>query len=279
MTTQQTQTLTLNPPEGRNGPSWPARAREVLAFEWTKLRSTRATRWTVLISAIVTLAITAIVAGTVGHAPAGPAGSPLDPQVTSFLGFAEYTVLPLTILAVLTFTSEYSTGMIRTTFVAVPRRWAVLAAKAAVAGTAGLIVGEVLAFACFWLTQALLAGGRHPGRSLADPGVPGAILAAGLALGVCAVVGVGLGAIIRHTAGAIAAAVGLIYLLAVLCLILPAPWDTRLGRFTLPFAAYQAISVHPQPGLLSPAWSVLVLIGWPAAVLLVAALVITRRDV
>jgi len=101
---------------------------------------------------------------------------------------------------------------------------------------------------------------------------------AGLVLAACAVVGVGVGAVIRHTAGAIAAAVTVIYLLAVLSLVLPSPWKDRLGRFTLPFAAYQLVTGHPQPGLLSPGLSMLVLIGWPAAALLAAALVITRRD-
>jgi hypothetical protein len=73
-------------------------------------------------------------------------------------------------------------------------------------------------------------------------------------------------------------AITVIYLLAVLCLVLPSPWNIRLGRFTLPFAAYQLVTLHPQPGLLSPGLSMLVLIGWPAAVLLAATLVITRRD-
>jgi len=104
------------------------------------------------------------------------------------------------------------------------------------------------------------------------------VLAVGLVLAACAVVGVGAGAVTRHTAGAIAAAVTVIYLLAVLCLVLPSPWNVRLGRFTLPFAAYQLVTLHPQPGLLSPGLSMLVLISWPAAALLAATLVITRRD-
>jgi len=74
-------------------------------------------------------------------------------------------------------------------------------------------------------------------------------------------------------------AVIVIYLLAVLCLALPAPWNTRLGRFTLPFAAYQAVTLHPRAGLLSPGLSILVLVAWPAVTLLVAGAVIVRRDV
>jgi ABC-2 type transport system permease protein len=258
-------------------PSQLARARDMLAFEWTKLRSVRSNYWTLLIAAIVTLGVTAIVAQSMASAPAPPPGGPVNALTSSFLGFGEYTVLPVTVLSVLTFTSEYASGLIRTTFTAVPQRRAVLAAKAAVTGTAALAAGELLAFACFFLTQAILSR-HHRGLALSDPGALRAVLAAGLVLAACAVAGVGVGAVIRHTAGAIAAAVTLLYLLAVLCLVLPTPWKLRLGRFTLPIAAYRLVTVHPQPGLLSPGLSILVVIGWPAAALLAAALMITRRD-
>ena len=261
---------------GRAVPSRLARARDVLAFEWTKLRSVRSNYWTLLIAAVVTLGVTALVAQSIASAPPPP-GGPVNPLTGSFLGYGEYTVLPVTVLSVLTFTSEYASGLIRTTFTAVPRRRAVLAAKAAVTGAAALTAGELLAFACFLFTQAILSR-HHHGLALSHPGALRAVLAAGLVLAACAIAGVGVGAVIRHTAGAIAAAVTVIYLLAVLCLVLPHPWNIRLGRFTLPLAAYQLVTLHPQPGLLPPGLSMLVLIGWPAAALLAAALVITRRD-
>jgi hypothetical protein len=261
----------------RAAPSHLVRARDVLAFEWTKLRSVRSNYWTLLIAAVATLVVTAIVAQGMASAPAPSPGGPVNALTSSFLGYAEYTVLPVTVLSVLTFTSEYASGLIRTTFTAVPRRRAVLAAKAAVTGAAALIAGELLAFACFFLTQAILSR-HHRGLALSHPGALRAVLAAGLVLAACAMAGVGVGAVIRHTAGAIAAAITVLYLLAVLCLVLPSPWKIRLGRFTLPVAAYRLVSAHPQPGLLSPGLSVLVVIGWPAATLLAAALLISRRD-
>lgn len=262
---------------GRAVPSRLVRARDVLAFEWTKLRSVRSNYWTLLIVAVVTLGVTAIVAQSIASAPAPPPGGSMNSLSSSFLGYGEYAVLPVTVLSVLTFTSEYASGLIRTTFTAVPRRGAVLAAKAAVTGAAALLAGELLAFACFFFTQAILSR-HHRGLALSHHGALWAVLAAGLVLAACAVVGVGVGAVIRHTAGAIAAAVTVIYLLAALCLALPSPWKVMLGKFTLPFAAYQLVTSHPQPGLLSPGLSVLVVIGWPAAAVLAAALVITRRD-
>lgn len=186
-------------------------------------------------------------------------------------------MIPVSVLAVLQFTSEYTTGLIRTTFSAVPQRWAVLAGKAAVTGGAALAAGEVLAFICFLLTQAMLSG-RHRGVSLAQPGVPGAVLAGGFVLCACALTALGLGAVIRHTPGAITASLAAIYGLAALCLVLPSPWKDDFGKFTMPFAASQILAMHPQPGLLSPAVSMLVLVAWPAAALLAAGLVITSRD-
>jgi ABC-2 type transport system permease protein len=252
------------------------RAWDVLASEWTKIRSTRAYLWTLLIAAVVTVGSTAVVAQTFVKSPPGSGGGPVGPLAESFLAYAEYAVLPVTILGVLVFTSEYSSGLIATTFTAVPRRWAVLAAKAAVAGTAALVAGAVLALATFGLTQAILSG-RHGGLSLAAPGVPGAVLAAAVVLAACALTGLAFGAMLRHPAGAIAASVAVIYAVAAACLFLPSPWRDRVGRFTLPLAATQVVAQHPQAGLFAPAWSMLVLLAWPAAALLAAAAVITRR--
>jgi hypothetical protein len=272
-------TATANRTPDRAAPQWLARAAEVLASEWTKLRSLRSNRLTLAIAAVVTLGLTAVVTEGFASGPAsGPGAAPVDALATSFLAYAEYTVLPVVVLSVLVFTSEYGSGLIRTTFAAVPRRRTVLAAKAAVTGAAALVAGEVLAFACFFLAQAILSGHQR-GLSLAHPGAVRGVLAAGLVLPACALVAVGIGAVVRHTAGAIAAAIAVVFLLAALCLALPAPWNTRIGRFTLPFAAYQEVSLHPLAGLLSPALSLLVIVAWPAAALLVAAAVLTRRDV
>lgn len=254
------------------------RARDLLASEWTKLSATRSNAWTLAAAALATLAVTAIAAHAIGAARVPPpATGPVNSLTASFLGYAEYAVLPVSILGALAFTSEYSTGLIRTTFTCVPHRRAVLAAKAAVTGAAALAAGEALAFVTFLLTQALMAGG-HRGVSLADPGALRGVLAAGLLLAVVALTGLGLGAIIRHTAGAIAATVGVIYLITALCLVLPGPWNTRIGRFTLPFAAFQIVTGHPQASLLPPGESLLVVLAWPAVILLIAAVFITRRD-
>ena len=132
------------------------------------------------------------------------------------------------------------------------------------------------AFATFGLVQAVLAG-HHDSVSLGHPGVLGAVLSAGLLLCVCALLGLALGAIIRHTAGGIAATIAVILVPGVAAL-LPAPWNGRIGRFTLLEAAQQVSALRPAADLFSPGWSLLVLLAWPAVGLAAAAVVITRRD-
>jgi ABC-2 type transport system permease protein len=253
-------------------PPLAVRARDVLTCEWTKLRSIRSTYLILLVTIVTPLGFSAL------NAAANMAGGgrpPTDPMLPTLIGLP-YAALAAGLLGVLTFSSEHATGLIRTTFAALPRRRAVLTAKAAVAAMAALAVGEAVAFASFFLVQAILSR-HHHGVSLSHPGVPGAVLAEGTLLFVCATLGTGLGAIIRHTAGSLAALFAVIAVPAIL-LVVGAPWGDRIGRFTLIYAARQVVALHPRTDLFSPPLSLLVLLAWPAAALLAAAVAITRRD-
>ena len=256
-------------------PSLAIRALDLVASEWTKFRSVRSTYWSLLVAVVTPIGASALVAFAFAHQPAsaGPPPDPLLPEVLSL----EYAVIAVSVMGVLAFSAEYSTGLIRTTFAAAPRRRAVLAAKAVVLGTVTLAAGELVAFVSFFLAQAILSG-HHLGVSLSRPGVPGAVLAAGLLLCACTLLGLALGAIIRHTAGGIAATIAVIVLPGIVAL-LPAPWSGRLGRFTLLEAARQVTALHPAANLFSPGLSLLVVLTWPAAALAAAAVLITRRDV
>jgi ABC-2 type transport system permease protein len=263
------------PPAPASGPapSLLVRARDALACEWTKLVSVRSTFWTMLVAVVTPIAISSLVAAAITHAPGpGPQPDPLLPGLLSL----EYAVLSVAVLGVLAFSTEYGTGLIRTTFAAMPRRRAVLAAKAAVLAAVTLAAGELVAFASFFLVQGVLSG-HHLGVSLSAPRVPGAVLAEGLLLFVVAMLGLAVGAIVRHTAGGIAVVVGVIIVPGILA-VLPAPWGNRLGRFTLVDAAHQVTALHPATNLFAPALSLVVLLAWPALALLAAALMITRRD-
>lgn len=260
---------------GTPAPSLVTRAVDLVASEWTKFRSVRSSFWSLLVAVVTPIAVSTFVAFVFASQPAsaGPRPDPLLPEVVSL----EYAVIAVSVMGVLAFSAEYSTGLIRTTFTAAPRRRAVLAAKAVVLGTVTLAAGELVAFTSFFLSQAVLAG-HHQGVSLSRPAVPGAVLAAGLLLCVCTMLGLALGSIIRHTAGGIAATIGVILLPAILGL-LPAPWNGRIGRFALLEAAQQVTALHPAAHLFSPGLSLLVLLAWPAAALAVAAILITRQDI
>jgi ABC-type transport system involved in multi-copper enzyme maturation permease subunit len=250
------------------------RALDLLASEWIKLRSVRSTYWALLVTVVTPVAVSALVAFAFASAPhkSAPSPDPLLPEVISL----EYAVIAVSVLGVLAFTGEYSTGLIRVTFTAAPRRRAVLAAKAAVLAAVMLVVGEVVAFAAFGLTQAVLAG-HGEGVSLGHPGVPGAVLCTGLLLSVCGLLGLAFGALTRHTAGGIAATIAVIVVPGIVGL-LPSPWSGRIGRFTLLEAARQVTALHPATNLFSPAWSLLVVLAWPAVALAIAAALVTRRD-
>jgi ABC-2 type transport system permease protein len=249
------------------------RVADVIASEWTKIASVRSTFWLLVVAAVTAIGGSAIVAVSERSSSQSPIG---DPVASVFTAWLEYPVLAVGILGVLSLTSEYATGQIRTTFAAVPQRLTVLTAKASVIGLIALIFGEALAFASFLLSQAILAG-HHGATSLSHSGVPAELLAAGFCLFAIAMVGLALGTIIRSTAGAIAALPALIYLPLVV-LALPHPWNDTIGKFTLLMAAYQLVSEHSHAGLLSPPLSLAVVVAWPAVGLLTAGALIQRRD-
>jgi ABC-2 type transport system permease protein len=100
----------------------------------------------------------------------------------------------------------------------------------------------------------------------------------GFYLAVMAWVGLGLGTVIRHTASAIIAMVGVVFLLPTIVGALPAPWNINIGKFTLNLAAQQTIAQHPHPGYFSAGPSFLIVAAYAAAAIAAAAFMITRRD-
>jgi ABC-2 type transport system permease protein len=257
----------------------PARARDVLTSEWIKFRSVRSTYLTLLVAAVAAVSIGYLVthSDTI-HWPtmSAAARAAFDPVGDSFsgLGIAQLAFGALGVLAI---SSEYATGLIRTTFASIPRRRAVIAAKAAVVGVVSLLAGELIAFATFFTGQQALSA-QHLNVTLTHPGALRGVLAAGFYLAVMAWVGLGLGAVIRHTAGAITAMTGVVFLLPTIVGALPAPWNTDIGRFTVNLAAQQTIAQHPYSGYFSAGPSFLVVAGYAAAAIAAAAFMITRRD-
>lgn len=184
-----------------------------LASELLKLRSLRSTWITALIAVSFGLALSLMdVSHTADNWPRLNASdkAQFDPVGDSLSGFA-FAVLAFGVLGVVAASGEYASGLIRTTLTATPRRAVAYAAKTLVTGGLALVLGELAAFVSFFSGQAVLAG-RHLDVGLGHPGVLRAVSCAGLYLFVVTMVGYGLGAVIRHTAGAIAAVFALVYL-------------------------------------------------------------------
>ena len=226
--------------------------RGVLAAEWIKLRSVRST-WVLLGCALV-LGLGDAVLSTSSVVHAWPTMSARDRLAFDPVGAAldglSFGVLAFGALGALVVAAEHGTGMIRTTLTAVPRRGVLFGAKAVVVGAVSLVLGESIAFVAFAAGQAVLSG-AHLGVGLADPGVLRAVSGAGLYLSVVALVGLGLGALLRHSAAAITAMFGVVFLAYAVGRVLES-WSYLPSRLVLANAADVVAQTHawaPRPRL------------------------------
>jgi ABC-type transport system involved in multi-copper enzyme maturation permease subunit len=252
---------------------------DVVRSEWTKFRSVHSSYWTLLVAAVAMVGLSAILCAVyVGRYATLSISDKATFNPTSFsLNGILLAQLAVGVLGVLVITAEYSTGMIRATFAAVPQRRTVLAAKAAVFAAATAVVGVVSSFAAFFVGQAILSS-KHIQAHLSDPGVLRAVLGAGLYLAVLGLLALGIGALIRHSAGAIAAVFGLIFVLPGIVLALPASWSNAISKY-LPSNAGEAIFRTIRARSTLSLWVGFGLFCAYAAVALVAAgIAIQRRD-
>ena len=202
-----------------------------------------------------------------------------DATQDSVIGLALLGELVVVVLGALAITSEYSTGMIRTSLTVMPRRGVLFAAKAAVLAAVTVVVALITSFTTFFVGQYLLAS-THQTATLGKPGVVRAVLATALYIAVCALMAFGLGAILRSTAGAITAAYGLLFLLPQLAKALPNTWYADVVRW-LPAARRSTRSPDPTPAPphLFSAWGeIAVFTGYAVVLLVLGAVLLHRRD-
>lgn len=262
-----------------------------LRSEFTKLVSVRSTFWTLLAMVIACVGIGALF--SYGHAsqvlaattPAAwhaavvnaRAGALTDSLFGLLIG-----QLVIAVLGALTITSEYATGMIRTTLTALPRRGTVYAAKAVVFAGVALAAGLIASFASFFAGQFLLSA-AHASVSLSQPGVLRSVVGAGLFLAVCGLLSFGLGGILRHTAGAVTGAIGLLFVTWILSQFLPGPPSGWLGQADIdkwiPFNAGGAIWEHVSGlNMFSPWTGFAVFCGYAGAAIIGGLTLFRRRD-
>ena len=176
-------------------------------------------------------------------------------------------------------TAEYSTGMIRTSLTAMPRRVTVYAAKALVFAVVALVVTLIAAFVAFFLGQALLAS-THANASLSEPDVLRAVIGSALYVTLCGLFAFAAGAIFRHTAATITSIIGLLFVIPILAHLLPSSWYNDIARW-LPDSAGGAITatVAPQDShLFSPWGQFTVFAVYTAILLIVGGILFRRRD-
>src|SRR3954465_5335020 len=250
----------------------------VFLSEWTKLRSVRSTRWSFLVAVVFTIGIAALACAVVSHhwphmSPADQAEfNPLEPNLAG----VQLAQLALGVLGVLVITAEYSTGMIRASMTAVPRRLPVLWGKVVVYGLVTLALMLPATLIAFAIGEWIFSG-RHIGVSFSDPGVARAVIGAGLYVTVVGLFGLGLGAIVRNTAGGIASFAGLMFVLPPLMNVFPASWNDAASPY-LPLAAGEAIMATTPGNHLSPWVGLALFAGYAAAAIAIAALLLVRRD-
>jgi ABC-type transport system involved in multi-copper enzyme maturation permease subunit len=203
-------------------------------------------------------------------------GDTPDPTLASLNGIFLAQVAVGT-LGVLVISSEYGTGMIRATFGAVPQRRAVLAAKGLVFVAVTLVIGEILSFAAFGIGQAILSG-AHAGASLGEPQVLRAVVGGGLYLAAVGLLGFGIGALVRHTAGALSAFFGVLFALTALADLLPASWRNDVMPYMPANAGTQIFAVQRVHDSLAPWTGLGVLCLYAVAAIAAATVLINRRD-
>ena len=251
--------------------------RAVAQMEWQKLRTVRSTWYIVAVFAAGMIGLAMLVLKNENYAQLSAAGrASFDPTYDAFLGLVLGQLL-LGVLGVLAITTEFSSGMIRATFAAAPRRPLVLAAKAAVLGAVTLAAGEIFAFAAFYTGQAMLKA-PAPHATLGQPGVLRAVLMAGAYPALIALTSLGIGAIIRHTAGAICAVFGVVFVLPLLIFSLGSPVQNTAQKFLPDTMRNSLIAVKPLAHMLSPGLTFGLLCAYAMVALAAGAWALARRD-
>jgi ABC-2 type transport system permease protein len=253
--------------------------------EWTKIRSVRSTFWTLIVAVVVVVGFTALITWVTVANWNGPRAAPRDARAitdpTSIIfGVAIYLgQLAIAVLGVLVVTNEYSTGVIRASLLAVPRRMTMLAAKVSVFTLVMFVLAEILAFGSFFTGAAILHS--HVSVSLSDSGVLRATFGAGLYLVTFGLFALAIGLLLRHTAGAISIAVAVAFVLPILAGLLPDTsfWNHLVGYLPVQ-AGSQILTVHPTgDAVVLSAWEGYgVLCIWVAVLVGVGAYLFNRRD-
>lgn len=265
----------------------PAGSRSGLTFggiirsEWIKLWSVRSTAWSYATVVLMSLGLAALMSATVNLEGAGATMSAeeqagLVVQASTFGLF--FGQLVVAVLGVLVISGEYSTGMIKSTLTAAPRRLGALWGKGVVLFAATFVVGVVATVGSFLVASPIMAG-QDVSANLFDAAVFLPLLGGGLFLALLSVFSLGIGTILRSSAGGIAAALGLVLLLPIVLGMIPAQWAIDLLPYTISNAGIGILGLSGMgPESLEPWQNLLIVLGWIVVSLAGAAVLLKRRD-
>jgi hypothetical protein len=251
----------------------------VIISEWTKLRSLRSTRYSLFAAALLTIGVAALACAVVAHHWAQMSAQDrleFHPLEVNLAG-VQIAQLALGVLGVLVITGEYSTGMIRATMTAVPKRLPVLWGKALVYGVVALALTLPSTLIAFFVGESILAR-HHINIAFSHPGVSRVVIGAALYLTVIGLFGLGIGAIVRNTAGGIATFAGVMFVLPPLMNVLPISWNNAASPY-LPLSAGESIMALTRGAHQLAPWTGFgLLCAYTAGTLLVASVLLLRRD-
>ncbi|WP_308799620.1 ABC transporter permease subunit [Agromyces silvae] len=262
----------------------------VLRSEWIKLRSLRSTVWSYALVIVIALGMALIMSLSLVNGMGGVnrggdlAGMPVEQQTALVVQSTTFGVLfgqlVAGVLGVLVITGEYSTGMIRSTLTAVPRRTPAIAAKAVVLFVSTFIVGLLATVGAYGVTSIVVAG-HGVSVSLLEPAILLPVLGAALYLALVAVFALAIGTILRSSAGGIAAVLGLILLLPTVLQMIPAEWPGEVIPYLIGSAGtgiFMSTTAWPAGDELGAWVSLFVVLGWVAVAMGGALALLKRRD-
>ena len=252
----------------------------VVVSEWTKLRSVRSTRWSLLIGAVLTigfpLLFAAVTSSRWGHmSPSERANrNPLDIALAG----VNVSQLAIAVLGVLVITAEYSTGMIRASFTAVPKRLPVLWAKLGVFSVVAFVLSLPAVLIAFFASQAILSRHHILQISFSHAGVARSVIGGAVYLMLVGAFAMALGAIIRNTAGGISAFAAIFFVIPPLLNVLPSSWNNAINPYLPSEAARSIFSLTHGAHSLAPGPGAALFVGYTLLAIAIAAVLLVRRD-
>ncbi|MFB9377478.1 ABC transporter permease subunit [Kineococcus gynurae] len=252
----------------------------LLRSEWIKFTSVRSLTLTTAVAAVLVVGLGVLLSWGVGSQLGSiPEGAPAPDTLSISMAGAQMATLVLAAVGVIVVAGEYSTGMVRTSFAIAPARLPVVAAKAIVLALVVTVVGAVSVLLAFLGGQAILDS-YGAGHSLTDDGVVAALAGTVGSLVGCALAGMGLGLILRNTAGAICTVLAAIFVVPLVLMLVPESWggDT-IREYWFSNAMTNAQSLVEQSGYLPAGEGVLVFAVWVLALLGIGSVLVKRRDV